>query len=764
MEKKRVPLIFWVVLLSLAVRLVLLFTSPPRQPLEAKDDDGLYWKTGFQIQAYLKQGGPLLKDLLTSRADPSGSLLEKYGLVLPWGAFKRGLTYPLFLAFVTGFTGTNAFPVFMVQALLLSLALFLVYGLGKDMGGARTGLLAAFLAAVYPPLVFVAGKIHQESLATFLLLLFFAAMTRFRQRRFFGASVASGVVLFLLSLSKLSLIYFPFFLFGILGCLGRFQRGLKFSGVYLRNTFVVFLIPYLLWMAAVSWQVQRPGTVAAMSDQGKALLFSNVPEYDGWLPDFMAVFARFSEAGNVALEKLGLEALETGGIRAWPLDTELKKAAVAQILKSPAQFLKLYLLKVRRLWWEPYDWPWRYYAFPSEWFLWGHRAFILLGLFGLLLAGTGLPAKAVLYFSVPFYATLLHCFFHIETRYNVTFMPFVLIFSGYAVDFFWKNRGVFFASKRKILMGAAVALPAVIGFHLARPETVLLISPGLTGRSLLIIKLAVETVSVLAFLIALGVWLAPALPRRRLVGMLLTGGIIFLALFGVYGLCQESWHEWKARIDHPAFRIRQEIFIPPGSLGRTVEETLRVDLILSEGKLDWAVMVNGKEIGNLGALQKDEVPSSFLIEGEDFYRRFLNDEERKAFEMRQWFSIPLPSGILREGEFNTIEFYSKDTRAVHLKDNAWEVAGDYAVSNARPLFHGPLFQRSSGEISMYKYVHDGDARLNGEIPLNHGGSRSIFFDGSRWLTDDLSPLLGVQSGEYRIRIETKNEKGESSVY
>ena len=109
-------------------------------------------------------------------------------------------------------------------------------------------------------------------------------MSRFRGSRFFGVSVASGVVLFLLSLSKLSLIYFPFFLFGILVCLGRFHCGLKFSGVYLRNTFIVFLAPYLLWMAIVSWQVQRPGTVAAMADQGKALLFSNVPEYDGWLP------------------------------------------------------------------------------------------------------------------------------------------------------------------------------------------------------------------------------------------------------------------------------------------------------------------------------------------------------------------------------------------------------------------------------------------------------------------------------------------------
>ena len=155
-RRERVSLLLGIVLFSLVVRLVFLFAFPPRPPLEVQDDDGFYWKTGFQIQAYLRQGAPLLKDLLMDPADSSESLLEKYGLVLPWGAFKRGLTYPLFLAFVTGFAGASAFSVFITQALLLSIAVFFIYELGTDIGGARTGLLAAFLAAVYPPLVFVA--------------------------------------------------------------------------------------------------------------------------------------------------------------------------------------------------------------------------------------------------------------------------------------------------------------------------------------------------------------------------------------------------------------------------------------------------------------------------------------------------------------------------------------------------------------------------------------------------------------------------------
>lgn len=763
-RRKRISILLAIVLFSLAIRLVFLFAFPPRQPLEVKDDDGYYWKTGFQIQAYFKQGVPLVREFVTGSVGRSGSLLEKYNLVLPWGAFKRGLTYPLFLAFVTGFTGTNAFPVFLVQAALLGAAVFLIYGLGKDLGGARTGLLAAFLTAVYPPLVFVTSKIHQESLAVFLLVLFFAALCRFRGNPSWKVSLVSGLILFLLSLSKTSLSYFPFFFFVILVCLVRFRRDLNFSGSYLKNTFLVFLVPYLLWMAVVSWQVQRPGTVIAMADQGKALLFSNVSEYDGWLPDFMAVFGQFSEPGNAALKKLGLQASEAGGIKAWPLDAELKREAITRITSSPFAFLKLYILKVQRLWWEPYDWPWRYYVLPPALIRWTHRMLIVLGLFGVLLAGADFPRKALLYLSVPVYTTLVHCFFHIETRYNVIFMPFVLIFSAVAIDFFWKHRGVFLAARRRVLTGAAVILSAVVGFYLARPETVLFVRPELTGQSLQGIRLMGQTISVIAFLMALGAGLTSIFPRRRIVSTLSIGALIFLVPIEVYGLYQENWHEWKARIDHSAFRVRQEILIPAGGLGRAVEEKIRIDLILPREKLDWAVSVNGKEIGNLRDLQGDKVPSSFLIEGEDFYRRFLNDEKRKAFEMRQWFSIPVPRGLLQEGKFNTIEFFSEGSRMAQISRNSWQVAGDYPISGARAVFRGPLFQRSSGELSMYKYVHEGDARLNGRVPLNHGGSRSSFFDGSRWLTDDLAPSPGVQSGEYRIRIETKNEKGEYAVY
>ncbi len=81
--------------------------------------------------------------------------------------------YPFFLAFLLHVTSMDFFPArFLQQALFLASGLALMYFLfmrGDDRVETRKGLLAAFLWAFYPPLVYVSGELVSEALLLPLL-------------------------------------------------------------------------------------------------------------------------------------------------------------------------------------------------------------------------------------------------------------------------------------------------------------------------------------------------------------------------------------------------------------------------------------------------------------------------------------------------------------------------------------------------------------------------------------------------------------------
>jgi len=81
--------------------------------------------------------------------------------------------YPFFLAFLLHVMSMDLFPVrFLQQAIFLASGLALMYFLfmrGDDRVEIRKGLLAAFLWAFYPPLVYVSGELVSEALLLPLL-------------------------------------------------------------------------------------------------------------------------------------------------------------------------------------------------------------------------------------------------------------------------------------------------------------------------------------------------------------------------------------------------------------------------------------------------------------------------------------------------------------------------------------------------------------------------------------------------------------------
>jgi len=77
--------------------------------------------------------------------------------------------YYYFLAAIYSLFGHSYLAVRVAQALLDTITCLLAYLLAKETFGATAGLIAAFVSAAYPPLIFYTGVLLTETLATFLL-------------------------------------------------------------------------------------------------------------------------------------------------------------------------------------------------------------------------------------------------------------------------------------------------------------------------------------------------------------------------------------------------------------------------------------------------------------------------------------------------------------------------------------------------------------------------------------------------------------------
>jgi 4-amino-4-deoxy-L-arabinose transferase-like glycosyltransferase len=94
-------------------------------------------------------------------------LLAGRGYLNSWGeptAFRPPV-YPLFLSGVYGATGRSLAAVRLIQALLDSATVLLVYGIARQLFGGRAAILAGLGTALYPLLIYETGLILPESLS-----------------------------------------------------------------------------------------------------------------------------------------------------------------------------------------------------------------------------------------------------------------------------------------------------------------------------------------------------------------------------------------------------------------------------------------------------------------------------------------------------------------------------------------------------------------------------------------------------------------------
>jgi 4-amino-4-deoxy-L-arabinose transferase-like glycosyltransferase len=100
------------------------------------------------------------------------------GEVLGRGVFYQDPLYPYLLALVYKLAGADVLNMLVLQVVANAAVIFIVHRLGSELFGSATGRLAGWMAALYAPALYYAGKPEKAPLAAFLLALAFFAIHR----------------------------------------------------------------------------------------------------------------------------------------------------------------------------------------------------------------------------------------------------------------------------------------------------------------------------------------------------------------------------------------------------------------------------------------------------------------------------------------------------------------------------------------------------------------------------------------------------------
>jgi len=349
----------------------------------------------------------------------------------------RSPGYPLFLAALYSIGLDRPRHVFFIQAILGACTCVLVALLGSRLSGRSSGLVAGFLAAGCPYLIYFSGLLLTETIFTIGIVTFFLALEWLRERalgeRAGGLLLAAaiGILAGMLVHVRSSFLLFPLWIAPFL--LLRFRPRARTWTLW--GTILLFaaitLAPWI-WRNYVLFHHFVPTTLQS----GESLYEANSPFADGG-PAMDRIPWETVSGGRFAQRP---DEDEAGRLRReYERDRFFRNEALRFIYQNPHRFASLALSKIGRFWnpvpnYEPLRTPRNLIAS-----LLCFVPVVSLALVGLI-ALRRRPGLVAWVLCPVLYFTALHAVFVGSIRYRVPVMPFLMLLSGEGAVWLFQRR------------------------------------------------------------------------------------------------------------------------------------------------------------------------------------------------------------------------------------------------------------------------------------------------------------------------------------
>lgn len=294
-----------------------------------------------------------------------------------------------------------------VTIVLDLLALFFLFQIALRLFGKTAAIVAGVLYATYTPFIASSTMLLLETPTNALLMGCWYILITAGERQRPHCFVLGGVLIGLLALTKpsASLLAIPL----LFGFWWQFREVMR-PGL-MRRALVSLLLPVLLIIAAI---------VAAASLRYGELTMRD-PSYQE---------AGIRQSSSVAFEGYDLDIVTADF---W------ERSTYSELTSDPIGFAGLFLKKLVRLWYQPYNDFRKSLYWPPIVDRAVHGVILLLGPLALLLLWFSRRADSVWLLALVLYYTVLHVVLHSVSRYSFNALPIVIIGVGWLCSNAWER-------------------------------------------------------------------------------------------------------------------------------------------------------------------------------------------------------------------------------------------------------------------------------------------------------------------------------------
>ncbi|MDZ7295777.1 MAG: glycosyltransferase family 39 protein [candidate division KSB1 bacterium] len=348
------------------------------------------------------------------------ALASGKGYVTPEGEFTayRPVGYPAFLALLYSVFGPNLVVVRLVQSLLTTALVCVVYLLGRHLFTKEVARVAAGMCALYPYYIYISGVLYSEALSVLLMAcgvyLFIAACERPATAKF----VIVGALLGALVLTRPNTVAaFPFFLAWYIWVPGVRRRVPVWMPGVAMAVAVLLILP---WMAR---NQVRLGAFTLATNGGRNFWLGNNP-------------GATADTGNEVPLTPELTAKLEGARSEVERDRVYYASGLQFIRRQPSRFLGLTASKAIAFW--------RLYPVPSSGFK-QHEGFsklasivtygpiLVLAIVGLAVSWANAPERNLAFLCLFVCFNVAHAVYISIVRLRLPLDLFLMTFAAYAV-------------------------------------------------------------------------------------------------------------------------------------------------------------------------------------------------------------------------------------------------------------------------------------------------------------------------------------------